>query len=487
MRELTDSLVQVAWIAFEEWRHSKKLDSFMKETFGDSPPFAWSRAHSHLALMGGFSFDTGGDSSIPLPQTRYTLTSVGICFLAKHRPDLIPNITTDAINDKSKASPLAKLLVFTQALWFCLQILSRLAVGLPITALELNTFAHALFAFFAFAAWWHKPLDIHEAVLIPLVNNPSATSLCAAMYLRSTVGYLRSGRLLECSWPRPDLDAEPKPIDTVDNDHAAATTEAGAPDIPPITLKAGESKQGFGFRYTEGSAGSDGNKIYEWQPRASSGWHFTDTLEISGETQRCYHLAQESVLKYTSLQADPYATFTVEEDEETLETDCASPGWRNDYLRTTCSNWPRRIKIGTVISGADEFAALLWHVACGTVYGGIHLLAWNGSLHTEAELLLWRVASLTLFASGGLVLLCVVGYRLHKALEDFIIYAPLGAVLHCMVVVIAFLGTGPAVYGGLLYLISRVYILIEGFISLPFVPDEAYLQPKWTEYFPHFR
>jgi len=80
----------------------------MKETNGDSPHFVWSRVHTYLALMGGFAFDTGGDPSIPLPETRYTLTPAGICFLAEHRPDLIPNITADAINDKSKASPLAK-------------------------------------------------------------------------------------------------------------------------------------------------------------------------------------------------------------------------------------------------------------------------------------------------------------------------------------------------------------------------------------------
>jgi len=120
----------------------------MKEAFGDSPPFYWSRTHSHLALMGGFAFDTGGDSSIPLPNTRYTLTPVGICFLAKHRPDLMPNITTDAINDKSKASPFAKALVLAQALWFCLQTITRLAMRMPISALELNTLAHVFFAFF---------------------------------------------------------------------------------------------------------------------------------------------------------------------------------------------------------------------------------------------------------------------------------------------------------------------------------------------------
>ena len=158
----------------------------MKETMGDSPPFVWRRVHDYLALMGGFAFDTGGDPSIPLPETRYTLTPAWICFLAEHRPDLIPYITTDEINDKSKASPLAKALVLEQTLWFSLQITTRLAMGCP--SAPSNTLARVCFAVCTFAAWWSKPLDIYEPVLIPIAKNLSAASLCAAMYLRSTTG-----------------------------------------------------------------------------------------------------------------------------------------------------------------------------------------------------------------------------------------------------------------------------------------------------------
>jgi hypothetical protein len=432
--------------------------------------------------MGGFAFDTGRDPSIPLPQTRYTLTPVGICFLAAHRPDLMPNITTDAINDKSKASPIAKALILTQALWFGLQIISRLAMRLPISALELNTLAHVLFTFCAFAAWWRKPLDIYEPILIPLADKPSAASLCAAMYLRSTIGFLMDGCLLEYSWPRPDSNIERNPDATVDNEgHHAITKEARSSDIPTITLKEGESKQGFRFRYTDG-----GDKCYEWVP--NSCWSYSRTLEISKETQICYDLAQESILKHTPLQCDPFQTSTRDEDEETPFTHLAFPKWHNDYLTVTSSNWPQRIKIGAAISGTEKEKAFLGLVASGMLYGSIHLFAWDGPLHSETELILWRVASFTLAASGGLVVLCVAGYRLHKALEDSsfsCIYAPFGLALKCLCF-LALMGSAmPMIFVGVLYLLSRVYLVIEGFINLPFVPDEVYHQPQWSKYFPH--
>lgn len=81
-----------------------------------------------------------------------------------------------------------------QALWFCLQVITRLATELPISALELNTLGDVFFAFCVFVLWWNKPLDVYEPFTIPLGNDPSVRSLCTALYLRSSIGFLyRSG------------------------------------------------------------------------------------------------------------------------------------------------------------------------------------------------------------------------------------------------------------------------------------------------------
>jgi hypothetical protein len=62
----------------------------------------------------------------------------------------------------------------------------RLTAGLPISLLELNTFARVVFAFYVFAAWLDKPLDTNEPVIISLDRGDNV-ALCAAMYIQVVV------------------------------------------------------------------------------------------------------------------------------------------------------------------------------------------------------------------------------------------------------------------------------------------------------------
>src|SRR2546423_10229791 len=128
--------------------------------------------------MGGFAIDTDMNSEkrpetfasdhLPKNRTRFTLTPAGILFLVEKEPQMFPKISEVDIKDKSKASGLAKILVCFQTAWFCLQCITRLAYGLPICLLELNTLAHAICTLFIYALWWDKPLDIEQPTLIPL-------------------------------------------------------------------------------------------------------------------------------------------------------------------------------------------------------------------------------------------------------------------------------------------------------------------------------
>ena len=79
-------------------------------------------------------------------------------------------ISKQDIEDKSKADGLAKTLVCVQALWFCVQCVSRIAQKLPITLLELNTFAHSLCALSVYILWWHKPLATERATSLHISN-----------------------------------------------------------------------------------------------------------------------------------------------------------------------------------------------------------------------------------------------------------------------------------------------------------------------------
>jgi hypothetical protein len=78
------------------------------------------------------------------------------------------NISKKDLQDKSKANGLAKSLVCLQAAWFCVQCLARVAQALPVTLLELNTFAHSTCALLVYILWWDKPLDVEQPTYLPI-------------------------------------------------------------------------------------------------------------------------------------------------------------------------------------------------------------------------------------------------------------------------------------------------------------------------------
>jgi hypothetical protein len=39
---------------------------------------------------------------------------------------------------------------------------------------------------------------------------------------------------------------------------------------------------------------------------------------------------------------------------------------------------------------------------------------------------------------------------------------------------------------GLLYLVARVYLVVECFINLAYLPDEVYRELEWSNMIPHF-
>ncbi len=100
--------------------------------------------HSFWAIMGGIAVDPRGSGSfIPLSQ-RSTLTRKGVSLLLKHEPHLLPDISVEEVKDKSKGSAVTKILACIQATWFCMSCIARIAQHLPLSLLELNTFAHAM-------------------------------------------------------------------------------------------------------------------------------------------------------------------------------------------------------------------------------------------------------------------------------------------------------------------------------------------------------
>lgn len=145
------------------------------------------------------------------------------------------------------------------------------------------------------------------------------------------------------------------------------------------------------------------------------------------------------------------------------------------------------------------------------LYGGLHLLAWNIAFPSRLEKLLWRTAAVTVTLTGPQIAICyilcdkflwswmlsetykhfhgllrsqpgadrkVMRKSLRKSLGDLNGRAPLPTICAFCTVCFTCLIL-------LLQAIVRVFLLVECFIHLPYLPEAAYQVVQWLQYFPH--
>jgi hypothetical protein len=105
--------------------------------------------------MGGLVVDMARDKQRVWPEWCNTLTvtpaCVEECFGREAFKDIsLDFLTLESINGRSKVDPLAKFVTIIQAMWFCIQFIVRMNQSLPVSLLELNTFAHSLCALISY-------------------------------------------------------------------------------------------------------------------------------------------------------------------------------------------------------------------------------------------------------------------------------------------------------------------------------------------------
>jgi hypothetical protein len=477
-------------------KHDAAADGLaMTNDTGNRKRTPWTRVHSHFALMGGFAFDANGSlpEFFPDSRTRLTLTPQALRRLAKLEPMLIPDISDRAIKDKSKANWLAKALVCLQACWFIVQVVGRTVNSVPISLLEMNTLLHALCCLIIYLAWWHKPLDIVEPELIK-IDTENARKICAWMIMCSRLGAVkviepssgpkRGGYLVhdeelyprselsKCKPDDPRLQQLPKCCLEDDTRHQLPREDAHS-----TTLKLYAGHKVHGFRLV---------------PRNYEDYKGGVALTVDSAALECLRLAN------------------------LVRTD---PGMKDDWHSGLTVRQPARV--GMVVSHISNFEDLqddaldgfkgstaltrqldaetfFWVLLlfAGSIYGLIHLLAWNGPFATLGQRWTWRVACFVIASPSVVVSILVPGYKLYRCLEDKswarIVFAPLWYpcdVIHKMfpsessqeLVVVG----GLASILALVYLAARVYLLVECFINIAQLPPEVYQVPQWSQYIPH--
>jgi hypothetical protein len=149
--------------------------------------------------MGGFVIDTnGGEKFIP-DSPKLSLTGNGLSVLA--RTGNLPRISKAFIEEKSSTNLVVKLIAALQGFWLVTQCSARWANQLPVTLLELHTFAHCLCTFAVYLLWSEKPLDIQRPVV--LTCSPLRQHI-AAMWMFSYNDKRRRG--YECEIVPPEIE-----------------------------------------------------------------------------------------------------------------------------------------------------------------------------------------------------------------------------------------------------------------------------------------
>ncbi|KAK5714038.1 hypothetical protein LTR15_010945 [Elasticomyces elasticus] len=463
----------------------------------------WTIVHSHFALMGGFAIDSSvfDHNIVPGNPQRLRLTVEGLKLMAKVDPALLPDISREAIQDKSKASPLAKTIVCLQALWFCVQCITRLVQGLSISLLELNTFAHALCAFVIYGLWWSKPLDVEEPLLL---QGQSLERVVAALVMLDIV----STRPLEFSHR---FDSEYRlgrsknalararltfvrhlNIDYVDLDYpddkpvimASALRDSSGSlrprsVIPPKEFRLAEFSPFYQHKQKQipvSAYNAEHNMVLLKSFHDLHGFGIVvKSLEPSAPRPdvsvwltrsdvRCMKLALKLANENPDMAA-AVSRVSAKKDDDNAGT---------PHLVLRAKNWP---SLGTWNSSGVQLhskAILAGFTLAGVVYGMIHLSAWNAPFPSVSQMWLWRASAITLISSPVFLIIGLMGdYDANERDGDV-------CSLFCAPFSFAFM-----VIGVLCYITARAYLVVECFIGLSHLPPDAFLVPHWSRYFPH--
>lgn len=439
--------------------------------------------------MGGFAFRLDGptanqrDLLFNTDHRRLTLTARGVTLLADC--GLLPKIKKEDICDKSKSDGLSKFIACVQAAWMFVQITGRLAAGLQITLLEVNTLGHVFCALVMYVLWWHKPRMVREPIII---EGDWADSLCAYMYMSSRVSG-RSSSGLDDSKIKPEISSvafvsEKSPLDVrtsvkqgstmtsrhLSNDRIAREGAAtfSSPHLLLETSLTPGSSTGGSFRPRPRPA--------DYLRGALDLTARSNEIDISGDEQhRYWDLAAQAVHTYPAIKrrfremnykgSEGEASVCLQEDEP------------EELLVVYPSNWSTR----GLLHGEHglKMGIILWFASMA--FGGIHAAAWHNYFPSKGEAWLWRCSAIYIAWSGLVWLTINLSAKLFKPIDDLWNGQRLSRAPWVKSWLLALLF---AVCGSL-YLFARLYLVVEAFISIRQLQVDAYQTPNWTGILPH--
>lgn len=456
--------------------------------------------------MGGFVLDV---SHLHNTFTRLTISPKGAAFLASHGHFL--KIPDAVIKDKSKADTLAKGLVCIQVSWMLVQTISRKIVEYPITLLEVHTLVHVVCALAMYGLWFKKPLDIRDPAW---VDKSHFDDLIALMLVRNYGFGARA---------QSHNQENPLPIKSVEHNFSNGSESAylqlypkpekdqlGSPTVQELrsTSSPDYIMQGPAPKSPSLAPGVVVHhevKGFDYSLEPSLHGPAVCSL-ISGQALECGVGPAMSVHDLWGVQRD-------HQHDGRLHISLTSRDVRRWSLAARASR-----RIGEELyrdspKGSVNYFTLYTHsifldrkglqagfyayfcswasgglIAALTVcmfYGAAHTTAWKFVFPTDVERLLWRIACIDTIA-GVISLLAffsiAVFYHEHGhtvLFKSFFTREPgIMSLIYRLIILIGIVNFP-------FWILSRIYIIIETFISLRRVQLGVYQTVEWTEYIPH--
>ena len=498
--------------------------------------------------MGGLALDMTNDPARFWPRNCNRLMispELLVTCVSNGYSELLPKISVEEIKDKSKANRFAKAVICIQASWFCLQFLVRILQSLPVSLLELNTFAHCICALLIYILWWHKPLDIEEPLIIHTASlDERLRQLCAkaSFYSRLSPYKYRIPSLKRTSFPNYNGYR----LSILKDCDMFVHSELGKTEWE-LGYQRTHFKMNFELRgppkaYRTRFGGSLGMLLATSLATAESILHTKtcapgqpgDESPISEEFESAllHSVASPYVFQISDpnikipgtlykLQTECVRSCSIDSitlNRLQLASRCSFEGIVNksmlvDYtplrmekMLTTPSDPlplyqecidkisspedPQRMKTKRKIQSTAVPFSKFWVAGVtlsALLYGGLHTLGFGIPLHTAAETLLWKVSCL--------VVLCLppAALTLMILLLDVIVPLfiekgwprPWDWSLPGMPGINVDLSHVVAAVMACLYVFARVFLIVEVFLNVPYLDPGVYQMPDWSVYFPH--
>ena len=131
--------------------------------------------------------------------------------------------------------------------------------------------------------------------------------------------------------------------------------------------------------------------------------------------------------------------------------------------------WFSVMESGRVVIGSlEDWVTLSLTGLCPSLFGAIHVASWNIRLPSDVELWIWRASSIYCLTVGVIVVVMMLLYL--GDILAFWFYKPLELSIYFLCIV---------------YIIVRIFMIVEVFLSLRALPHSAYESVQWSSFVPH--